>query len=108
MAKSKILSKLPYFHLLPMFMYKFTLKVFGISKGQIEALAEVKETGISIERFERIIKNSEYNIIKKKFYLFNPIYKWKFGINPKEQYSFISTIPFLRNFLTFGVYYIIK
>jgi len=108
MAKSKILSKMPYFHLLPMFLYKFTLKVFGISKGQIEALAEVKETGISIERFERIIKNSEYNIIKKKFYLFNPIYKWKFGVKPKEQFSFISAIPFLRNFFTFGVYYIIK
>jgi len=107
-AKNKFLSKLPYFHLLPMFMYKAILKMFGIAPQQVEGLAEVKETGITIERFERIVKQSGFKITKKKFYLFNPIYKWKFGIKPKKQFAFIAAIPYLRNFFTFGTYYLVE
>ncbi|HIE59313.1 MAG TPA: class I SAM-dependent methyltransferase [Hydrogenothermaceae bacterium] len=107
-AANKLISTSPYIHLLPMFLYKFVLKIFGETDAKIESLTEIKETGISIERFEKIIKNSKYNIVKKKFYLFNPIYKWKFDIKPREQFSFISSIPYIRNFFTFGVYYIIE
>ena len=53
--KSKFLSKLPYFHLLPMFMYKWILNAF---KENTPEFVEIKETGISIERFERIVKAS--------------------------------------------------
>jgi len=107
-AENKLISVAPYIHLLPVFLYKALLKVFGETDNKIESLLEIKETGISIERFERIIKNSEYTIVKKKFYLFNPIYKWKFGVNPRKQFGFISAIPWLRNFFTFGTYYIIE
>lgn len=107
-AKSKVLSKLPYVHLLPMFMYKWLLKSFGLSQGQIDGLVEVKETGISIEKFERLIKDAGFTIEKKKFFLFNPIYKWKFGVNPREQFAWISAIPYIRNYFTFGVYYTVS
>lgn len=107
-AKSKLLSVMPYFHLLPMVIYKFILKAFGEKDNKIKGLTETKETGISIERFEKIVNNSGFKISKKKFYLFNPIYKWKFGIKPRVQFSLISAIPWLRNFFTFGTYYIIE
>lgn len=107
-AKSKVLSKLPYFHLFPMPIYKGIMKMFGLEQDQIDGLAEVKETGISIERFEKIVKASGFKVVKKKFYLFNPIYKWKFGIQPREQFGFIAAIPWLRNFFTFGVYYVVE
>ncbi len=107
-AKSKYLMYLPYFHLLPYVAYKGVLKMFGESEATIEGLVEIKDTGISIERFERIVKSEQYSIVKKQFFLFNPIYKYKFGVKPRLQLSFISQIPFVRNFFTTCAYYVIE
>ncbi|MCH8904032.1 MAG: class I SAM-dependent methyltransferase, partial [Bacteroidetes bacterium] len=57
---SKFLSFLPYFHLLPMPVYTMILKMFGESRERIQGLKEIKETGISIERFQRIIKKEGF------------------------------------------------
>ncbi|MCB9262969.1 MAG: methyltransferase domain-containing protein [Flavobacteriales bacterium] len=107
-AKSKLGSKLPYYHLLPMPLFKFALKLFGEKPAMIEGLVEIKETGISIERFERIAKNAGFKIDQKLFYLFNPIYQYKFGVKPRQQSALINHIPFLRNFVTTCVYYNLK
>jgi hypothetical protein len=63
---------------------------------------------ISIERFERICKNSEFNVLEKTSYLFNPIYEYKFGIKPKKQWGLIAGIPYLRNYLIMGMYYLVE
>ena len=103
----KFLSVLPYYHLLPMFLFKPFLRLFGENPVKIKDLIEVKETGISIERFERIVKKSGFTIKHKTHFLINPIYKYKFGLNPRKQLGLISAIPVLRNFLTTCVYYTI-
>ncbi len=108
LAKGKLLSKLPYYHLLPMPIYKFFLKALGETDMKIANLVEIKETGISIERFESLVKNADFSILERVHYLFNPIYKYKFGLTPKEQFSIIKSIPYLRNFFTTGVYYLTK
>lgn len=102
--QSKLLSKLPYFHLLPMFIYKGILKLF---KENVDAFTEIKDTGISIERFERIVKETGYTVVKKAHYFLNPIYEFKFGWKPKKQNTVISAIPWVRNFFTTCVYYMI-
>lgn len=43
---------------------------------------EVKETGLSIERFERILKQDGYRIVKMQHYLINPNYEIKFRMKP--------------------------
>lgn len=106
MCESK-LSKVPYFHLLPTALYKGVFKLFKEHQNTIDILTEVKETGISIERFERIVKKTGYKIIGKTHYFINPIYEWKFGLKPKIQNSFISKLPYLRNYFTTCVYYLI-
>ncbi len=103
--KSKLLSKLPWYHLLPMFMYKWILKAF---KENVADFVEVKETGISIERFERIVNRTGYRIAHKTHYLLNPIYIYKFGWKPRKQLKFIQAIPWVRNFFTTCVYYLIE
>jgi SAM-dependent methyltransferase len=103
--RSKFLSKLPYFHLLPMFLYKGILKAFN---EDVPAFTEIKETGISIERFERILKNTGYQVVQKTHYLLNPIYVYKFGWKPREQVALIRNIPFIRNFFTTCVYYLVQ
>lgn len=103
-AEKKI-TMLPYYHILPKPLYKTILKAFGEKSGKIEELMEIYDTRITIERFEKIIENSNLKIINKQHYLLNPIYKYKFGWQPKKQSPIISAIPFIRNFLTTCVYY---
>ncbi len=102
---NKFLSKLPYFHLLPMPVYKWVLKTF---KQDVAAFAEIKETGISIERFEKIAGDTGYKVANKTHYFINPIYTFKFGWKPKLQSAIISAIPWVRNFFTTCVYYLIS
>jgi SAM-dependent methyltransferase len=107
-CSSKLLSMLPYFHLLPKPFYRGILKLFGEHPAIINELMETKDTGISIERFERIVKQSGYSIPKKQFYLINPIYEYKFRLKPRKQFGFISALPYVRDFFTTCVYYMIK
>ena len=83
------LSKVPYFHLLPKPLYKSTLKLFKEPEHVINDLLEIKDTGISIEKFEKIVKKNNYKIVNKINYLFNPIYEYKFNIKPRRQNSLI-------------------
>jgi SAM-dependent methyltransferase len=99
-------SKMPYYHLLPGGLYPAALKALGVQSNGIKTMEEIRSTGISIERFLRICSKSDFNIAGKKFYLFNPIYEYKFGIKPRIQLGVVGAIPFLRNFVTMGVYYL--
>lgn len=102
------LKKTPWFHLLPMPFYKFLLKTMREPQKIIDGLIANKKTGISIERFERILRKTGYQAIEKTFYLFNPIYKYKFKISPREQIRFISGLFYIRNFLTTAMYYLVQ
>lgn len=105
---NRVLSMFPYVHLLPARVYKGLLKLAGENPSTIQDLMEVKDTGISIERFERILNQTNYLILIKRFYLINPIYQYKFGWKPKIQLPLISKVPFIRNFLTTCVYYLVQ
>lgn len=107
-CRNNILSRLPYFHLLPAFLYKGILKAFGENEGTIRNLLEVKETGISIERFQRIIKKERYQIKKVSHYFINPNYEIKFKLKPRKQNGFVVVLPFFRNFLITSSYYLLS
>jgi SAM-dependent methyltransferase len=107
-CRNKFLSVLPYFHLLPAGIYAAILKIFGEYPSTIKELLEIKSTGISIERFERLAHAGGYSIVARTHYLINPIYRFKFGWKPREQSGFITKLPYLRNFLTTCVYYLIR
>ena len=107
-CKSKILSKLPWFHLFPRSFYSSFLKGMGESEGTISALLEIKDTGISIERFKRILKHENYKTEKCVFWFINPNYQTKFGLKPRKQIKIITSIPWLRNFFTTAMYYVVS
>lgn len=108
MCKSKIISKVPYFHILPKPIYAGILKAFGESEIKVKNLCEIKDTRISLERFERISKAAGYKIAKKTWWLFNPHYEAKFGIKPKEQSALLTWIPYFRNYVVTAGYYILE
>ena len=107
-CRNKMLAILPYFHLLPLPLYSGILKKGGENEATIANLTEVKETGISIENFERIIIDAEFQTISKIFYFINPNYEIKFKLKPIKQCGLISRIPGLRNYLTTSVYYLLS
>ena len=104
----RVLSKTPYFHLLPTPLYRGVLKAFGETEKSIKDTLEIKETGITIERFERLIRKNQYSIDLRTFYLINPIYKYKFKLKPRVQFQLLASIPFFRNFVTTAMYYVVK
>jgi hypothetical protein len=105
---NKYLSKLPYFHLLPNIIYRSVLKLGGEPPERIESLLEIKETGISIERFEKILKKYNYSILSKQLFLVNPNYEIKFGLRPRRQNKLIANIPFISDIFTTSAYYLIS
>ena len=107
-AHKKWTSKLPYYHLLPMSLFKAVLRMAGEEQHVIDSLVEIKETGITIERFERICRRSGYSVVNRQWFLFNPIYRYKFGLKPRKQNWLFGAIPYVRDFLTTCAYYTIQ
>ncbi|GAB5417491.1 MAG: class I SAM-dependent methyltransferase [Crocinitomicaceae bacterium] len=105
--KHKFLSKAPYYHILPRSLYARVLKWGKESDAVIEAMLEVHDTQISIERFERIIRRENYQTLKRTFYLFNPNYEIKFGLKPRKVLQPFASVSFFRNFYTTAMYYVI-
>jgi SAM-dependent methyltransferase len=105
-ANSK-LSRMPWLHLWPRPIYRGFLKLFGESQPSIDELMDIYTTRISLERFERIVGETGYQISGKQLFLINPIYKYKFKLKPRKQLKLLGAIPWLRNFWTTCGYYLI-
>ena len=103
-CNSKLLSHFPFLHLLPKSLYKWCLTTAGENP---QALMEIKETGISLERFLRIVKKGDYQVAEEVLYFINPNYEVKFGLKPRKIFE-CANIPYLRNFWTTCGYYLLK
>lgn len=108
LCRKKWASVLPWYHILPRFMYKGILEMAGEHPLVIKELLEIRDTRITIEDFEGIVKKVGMKIVNKQHFLINPIYKFKFGLQPRKQLAPVTWIPFLRNFVTTCVYYTIE
>ena len=106
-CENKVMSVLPYYHLLPQRIYKAILKTFGESDAKITTLLEIKETGISIERFEKFFRKNGYRQMRKTLFFINPNYEIKFGLKPRKLNSIIASIPGVRNLFATCGYYVI-
>jgi SAM-dependent methyltransferase len=107
LCKSKFLSLLPYYHLLPRPLYKGILKLFGESPETIEVLMEVVDTRISINRFNRIVSATNYSFIRKDLYFINPGYEIKFKLKVRKLWPFMN-IPLIRDFFATTYYSVIQ
>ena len=108
MCTSKFLSRLPYFHLLPGPLYPWVLKAFGESDGLVRDLLEIRQTRITIGRFNKILRKENYRVSKCNFYLINPNYEIKFNMKPRLQSPVIAGIPVIRNFFITTCYYLLS
>jgi 2-polyprenyl-3-methyl-5-hydroxy-6-metoxy-1,4-benzoquinol methylase len=107
MCKSKLLSVAPYYHILPMPVYKGILKLFGETEKRIEDLVEIKETRISLVRFKRMMKKLGYKIDKETKYFINPNYEAKFKLKPRKLLP-VFNVPYISEFYVTTYYCIIS
>ena len=107
-AHSRIVSHFPFLHLLPRTLYRWILRLCGEQEHAITELLDIKSTGCTIELFNRIARQANYQIIDRRLYLINPHYKIKFGLSPRRLNGVIAAIPYIRNFFCTSCFYILK
>jgi SAM-dependent methyltransferase len=106
MCSNKFLSKTPYFHLLPEFLFSGILKLFGEKQYRIDELIKIRTTRLSIRKFESIAAKNCLKIVKADYFLINPNYKIKFNLKPLKLPAILN-IPVLRDFFTTACFYIL-
>ncbi len=106
-AKNKWLSRLPFYHILPKSLYRGLLKMGGETDAKIQTLLEIKETGISIRRFHRIVRQNGYEIVRRTDWFINPNYEVKFNLNPRKLIV-LNKVPYIRDFFTTCYYCIVR
>lgn len=106
-CKSGLLSKLPYFHLLPACAYKWILEKFGESKGLVDELLSIKRCKMTPENFRKWADKTGYTEKNVLFWFINPHYKEKFGLSPRKMWKWFAGIPYLRNFSTTSIWFLV-
>lgn len=101
------LSKVPYFHLLPKSWYSGLLHVCGETDKCVDDLLEIKETGITIERWERILRKEQIPVLRRELYFINPNYEVKFKLRPMRALPLLRSVPYLRDFYVTAAYYLL-
>jgi SAM-dependent methyltransferase len=107
-CQNKFCSRLPFIHLLPLSLYRRLLHSFGEQQSCIDELIDIKKCGISIEKFEKLLKTHGHTQADRCLWLINPHYKQKFNLKPRKLPSFISHIRYFRNFFATSCFYITK
>lgn len=108
MARSRLVSRIPWLHLLPRNLYRVILESAGEANEVVEELMEIAATGLSIERFEAILIKAGMEQSGRRLFLTNPIYAYKFGIHPRLVPSPLANMPWIRNFYCTAAYYLVQ
>lgn len=103
-----LLSYAPYWHLLPRAVCDGMMRAFGEAPEARAALLAIKDTGLSIEQFEAMVEAQGLQVETSLHYLINPNFEVKFGLTPRAQAPLVRRLPWVRNFLTTTVYYLLR
>ncbi|MCR5066028.1 MAG: methyltransferase domain-containing protein [Bacteroidales bacterium] len=100
--------KIPFIHLLPTKLYSTLLTKAGESASTVNELISIKRSRISIEMFERLVKESGMQVQQRILWFINPHYQQKFHLRPIPEVWPFSRIWYVRNFYTTSAWYILN
>ena len=89
-CRSWLLSRLPWFHLLPTPAYQRVLQLFAEKPARIESLLANQRTGLATAELERQAGQAGYQISSQRLYLLNPIYAYRFGVPARVQAPWVA------------------
>lgn len=107
-AAGKIISHLPFVHLLPAPLYKSVLRAAREKENTIQELLNIKRTRCPIELFVRLAKRTGYKIVSQQTYFINPHYEVKFGLKPRKLSKWVASVPHIRNYFSTSCFYILS
>ena len=99
-----LLRYVPFLHLWPTVVIRFLGSVFHEHKHVVEDVILNYKIGLTIRQFEKYCQEFDFVPVKKELFLFRPIYKTRFNVNPLR----VPQIPLLREMLAFGCECILK
>lgn len=107
-CKNKVVSKLPFIHLLPAKSYRKLLEKSGEASGLVDELLSIKRSKMPVELLEKLAKSADMEVVKRTFWVINPHYKVKFHLIPLREIWPFTKIPYLRNFYTTSAWYLLR
>lgn len=107
-CRSKLLSHLPFVHLLPPKVYRKILEIANEEEACIKELMSIQRTKCSIELFEDLLPRVGAVCRRRDRYFISPHYEVKFGLRPLVLSPLIANIPYIRNFFTTSSFYILS
>lgn len=102
------ISKIPFIHLLPTRMYRSLLKKSGEAESTIEDLMSIKRSKMPIEKFEKLAKATELQVLHRTLWFINPHYRQKFGLRSLREVWPFTAAMYLRNFYTTSAWFVLK
>lgn len=104
----KLLSHLPFIHLLPARLYRRFIKWRKESDAKADELIDIKDCRVTVESFEKIIKTqTRLTIRKRTLWLINPHYEIKFGLKPVRLACPFDRLAYIRNYMSTSCFYLI-
>lgn len=102
------LSKVPFIHLLPTKLYRFLLTKTGQAEPIIEDLLSIKRSRMPIEKFEKLVRETEMQVLDRTLWFINPHYQQKFGLHPLREIWPLNKLVWIRNFYTTSAWYLLR
>lgn len=106
-ARGRIVSHLPFIHLLPRVLYRRILQMGGEDEDTIKELLSIKETKCTVEMIRDMLRQTGYEVIDRQLFFINPHYEVKFGLTPRKLGKAISALPYVRNFFSTTCFYLL-
>lgn len=107
-CRSRFCSHAPFIHLLPNPLYRGVLRMGGLSRKEIDEMLDIKACRMTIENFERVARRNGLQIVNRQMWFINPHYKIKFGLKPRRLWRAIGAIPYVRDFFSTSVFYMLR
>lgn len=107
-ARSWVVSHLPFVHLLPELAFSLMLRLFGEDASKINELIGIRRTRCTVEMFEREAAYAGYTVYDRRLWLVNPHYEVKFGLRPIRLCRQLSALPYIRNFMASSCFYVVR
>lgn len=107
-CRSKVCSKVPFMHVLPVCLYKAWLKLWGEEQDKVDELLSIKRSRMTPEKFENLCATHGYHILDRILWLVSPHYKAKFNMKPRRLCRMMTHIPYLRNWFSTSCFYLIR
>ena len=107
-ARSWVVSHLPFVHLLPELAFSLMLRLFGEDASKINELIGIRRTRCTVEMFEREAAYAGYTVCDRRLWLVNPHYEVKFGLRPIRLCRQLSELPYVRNFMASSCFYVVR